>query len=317
MLIFIINTSSDIRVSIDVISMQFLKNIKMKEQDCIRRFIFEQLGLRGEWVRLQKSWEETKQHQLLPEPAQELLGQALTASVLLSETIKFEGALILQAQGSGSIKTLVAQSTHDRKIRGLAKCDNQATKGNLSTLMGKGRLVITVESQRGQPYQGIVPLEGNSLSEAINTYFLQSEQLQTRVWLFANKTHAAGLLLQKLPGQEEVKEDWERILALTNTVTKDEMLQINSEEILFRLFNEEKVRLFMPDTIEFSCSCSRKKIEKTLLAMGRIELETILEERELIEVDCEFCKEHFCFDKIDVENLLTGKAMGNSSRLQH
>ncbi len=289
----------------------------MKEQDCIRRFIFEQLGLRGEWVRLQKSWQETKQHQLLPEPVQELLGQALTASVLLSETIKFKGALILQAQGNGSIKTLVAQSTHDLKIRGLAKYDNQVTEGNLSALMGKGRLVITVKPDRSKSYQGIVPLEGNFLSEAINTYFLQSEQLQTQVWLFANKTHAAGLLLQKLPGQEKVKEDWERILALTNTVTKDEMLQLNSEEILYRLFHEEKVRLFEPDTIKFSCSCSRKKIEKTLLAIGRIELETILEERELIEVDCEFCKKHFCFDKIDIENLLIEKSMGNSSDLQH
>ncbi len=289
----------------------------MKEQDCIRRFIFEQLGLRGEWVRLQKSWEETKQHQLLSEPVQELLGQALTASVLLSETIKFEGALIVQAQGNGPINTLVTQSTHDRKIRGLVRCKNQVTKGNLSSLMGEGRLIITVEPEKGEPYQGIVPLEGNSLSDAINTYFLQSEQLQTRVWLFANETHAAGLLLQELPGQENYKADWERILALASTVTKDEMLQLKSEEILYRLFNEEKVRLFEPETIEFSCTCSRKKIEKTLLAMGRTELEEILKERELIEVDCEFCREHFCFDKIDVENLLTGKAMGNSSGLQH
>ena len=289
----------------------------MKEQDCIRRFIFEQLGLRGEWVRLQKSWEKTKQHQLLPEPAQELLGQALTASVLLSETIKFKGALILQAQGNGPIKTLVTQTTHDRKIRGLVRCNDQVTEGDLSSLMGEGRLVITVEPERGEPYQGIVSLEGNSLSDAICTYFLQSEQLQTRVWLFANETHAAGLLIQELPGQKEYKEDWERVLALANTITKNEMLQLNSEEILYRLFNEEKVRLFEPETIEFSCTCSRNKIEKTLLAMGRSELEDILKERELIEVNCEFCSEYFCFDKIDIENLLTGKAMGNRSGLHH
>lgn len=289
----------------------------MKEQDCIRRFIFEQLGLRGEWVRLQRSWEETKQHQLLSQPSQELLGQALIASVLLSATIKFEGSLILQAQGNGAIKTLVAQSTHDRKIRGLVKSDDRVVEGNLLEMIGEGRLVITVEPEKGEPYQGIVPLEGDTLSAAISNYFLQSEQLQTRVWLFADETHAAGLLLQELPGQEGYKVDWERILTLANTVTKDEMLQLNSDEMLYRLFNEEKVRLFEPERIEFSCSCSRRKIEKTLIALGRTELEDILQERDMIDVDCEFCRKHFCFDKIDIENLLTGKAMGNSSGLQH
>lgn len=289
----------------------------MKEQDCLRRFLFEELGVRGEWVRLHKSWKETKQHQQLSDAVEEQLGQALSAAVLLSATIKFDGALILQAQGAGELKTLVAQSTHDRKIRGLARGNTQLLAGTLSEMMGEGRLVITIEPKKGEPYQGIVPLEGAGFSDVIANYFLQSEQLETRVWLFANETHAAGLFLQELPAQDNYDVDWERISALANTVTKDEMLSLGCEEMLYRLFNEEKVRLFEPEPIVFECSCSQLKIENTLLSLGREELEAILEERETIDVDCEFCGKQYRFDKIDVENILTGCVVQNGSKLKH
>lgn len=279
----------------------------MKEQDCLRRFLFEELGVRGEWVRLQNSWQETKQHQQLSHMVQEQLGQSLAAGVLLAATIKFEGSMILQAQGSGALRTLVAQCTHDRKIRGLARYDLNVVAGTLSEMMGDGRLVITVEPEKGEPYQGIVSLEGATLADAIRTYFLQSEQLETRVWLFANETHAAGLFLQELPAQEPCRGDWERICTLADTVTKDEMLALDSEEILYRLFNEERVRIFKPERVEFECTCSRQKIEATLENIGRDELEAILQERETIEVGCEFCGGNYSFDKVDVENLLSGQ----------
>ncbi len=289
----------------------------MKEQDCIRRFIFEKLGIRGEWVSLQQSWQETKQHQGLSESIEEQLGQAMAATVMLAETIKFEGSLILQAQGSSALKAIVAQVTHDRKIRGIARSNESVPAGGLSEMMGEGRLVITVEPEHGEPYQGIVPLEGNTFSDVINTYFLQSEQLETCVWLFANKEYAAGLLLQRLPSQEDYKADWERITLLANTVTKDEMLALNCEQMLYRLFNEESVRVFDADTVNFSCACSRKKIEKTLIALGRQELDNILQERGVIDVDCEFCRQHFSFDTIDVESLFAGQAVDNISKRQH
>ena len=289
----------------------------MKEQDCFRRFLFEELGVRGEWVRLQDSWQEAKQHQELSDGVQEQLGQALAAVVLLSATIKFDGSLILQVQGTGALKTLVAQSTHDRKIRGLAKCKDEVSVGLLSKMMGNGRLVITVEPKKGEPYQGIVPLIGDKLSDVIINYFLQSEQLETRVWLFANETHAAGLFLQELPAQESYKADWERISALANTVTKDEMLTLDSEEMLYRLFNEEKVRLFDADPVMFECSCSQEKIGSTLLALGREELESILQELSSIDVDCDFCGEKYSFDEVDVKNLLSGLPVKKTSQTQH
>ena len=150
----------------------------MKEQDCLRRFLFEELGVRGEWVRLEKSWQDTKQHQQLTTEVQEQLGQAMAASVLLSATIKFDGSLILQAQGSGALKALVAQSTHDKKIRGLARSQGDEAKGTLSEMMGDGHLVITVEPKQGKPYQGVVTLTGSQLADTISSYFLQSEQLR-------------------------------------------------------------------------------------------------------------------------------------------
>ncbi len=289
----------------------------MKEQDCLRRFIFEEIGIRGEWVRLHDSWEDTKKNQQLDSVVQEVLGQALAAVVLLSVTIKYEGSMVLQVQGNGALKAVVAHSTHDRKIRGLARSDAKVAKGNFTELMGEGRLVITVEPKVGEPYQGIVPLLGNNLADVITHYFLQSEQLETRVWLFANESFAAGLFLQELPGQENDPEDWERICTLANTLTEEEILALDSEELLYRLFNEEKVRLFAAEAIEFECSCSRRKIESTLITLGRKELESILRESKIIDVGCEFCGSQYSFDKIDVENLLSGQAMNNSSETRH
>lgn len=289
----------------------------MKEQDCLRRFLFEELGIRGEWVCLEKSWRESKQHQHLPESVQEQLGQALAAVVLLSATIKFDGSLILQAQGSQALKTLVAQSTNDQKIKTLARYEADITNGNLAEMMGEGRLVITVEPKQGEPYQGIVSLQGNDLADAITSYFLQSEQLKTCVWLFADQTHVAGLLLQEIPGKENNAEDWERIIALANTMTKHEMLTLDCQEMLYRLFNEEKVRLFDSCPVKFECSCSRKKIEKTLNLLGHEEMNAILQERETIDVDCDFCGKQYRFDKIDVENIFLGQSMDDVSKTQH
>jgi molecular chaperone Hsp33 len=289
----------------------------MKEQDCLRRFLFEDLGVRGEWVRLQTSWQQAKQYQQLSAGVQEQLGQALASVVLLSATIKFDGAMILQAQGDGDLKTLVAQATHDRKIRVLARGDIKDAKGTLPEMMGEGRLVITVEPDQGEPYQGIVSLAGDTLADVITTYFTQSEQLETRVWLFANETHVAGLFIQELPAQESYEADWERISILADTVTKDEMLSLDCENMLFRLFNEEKVTVFEPEPVVFECGCSQKKIEKALISLGKKELDSIFLEREIIDVDCEFCGKQYGFDKVDVENLLSGQPIETLSKTRH
>ena len=276
----------------------------MSQQDVLRRFLFEELGVRGLWVKLSSSWQTAKQQQQCPDTVQLQLGQALSAVVLLSATIKFKGSMILQAQGDGPLKTLVAQATHDRKIRGLIRSSADVTLGSLQEMFGDGRLVLTVDTENAHPYQGIVPLQGENLAAALETYFAQSEQLNTRLWLFANETHAAGLLLQELPVQSNDKADWERIEILASTVTEQELLELDCEDLLHRLFNEEKVRLFDAEHVEFDCSCSRPKIENALRMMGKQELEGVLHERGQIEVNCEFCNKHYQFDRIDVEQLL-------------
>ena len=290
----------------------------MTEQNLLHRFLFEDLGIRGEWVKLKSSWQTIKQHQEGPEHAQQQLGQALAAVVMLSATIKFNGSVILQAQGDGDLKAVVAQATHDRRIRGLMRSEEYVASGSLETMFGQGgRLVLTIEPDNAQPYQGIVPLQGKNLSVALQNYFQQSEQLNTRLWLFANATHAVGLLLQELPGANNNPEDWERILLLANTLTDRELVELDCEILLYRLFNEEKVRVYEAESVVFQCTCSRSRIDRTLRALGRHELEDMLTERSNLEVICEFCGEHYLFDKIDVETLLTEESALNLSETPH
>lgn len=289
----------------------------MKDQDVLRRFLFEELGIRGEWVKLTHSWQQAKSHQHGDELVQQQLGQALVAVVMLSATIKFKGSMILQTQGDGHIKTLVAQATDDMKIRGLVRANENSSTSIVDNLYGQGQLVLTITSDNGQPYQGIVPLQTSDLAASLETYFAQSEQLKTRLWLFANETDAAGLLVQELPELERDQDDWDRIEILTNTVTEQEILNLDCEELLHRLFHEEKVRLFDAEPISFHCRCSRQVIERTLRAMGRAELEDILREQGSIEVDCEFCGKHYGFDPVDVEAVITQDGISTKSETLH
>lgn len=279
----------------------------MKQQDSLRRFIFEDHGVRGEWVRLETSLQQAKQFQRLANDAVDSqLGQALAAVVLLSATIKFKGAMIMQIQGSGDLKALVAQASNERKIRGLVRSTDRVAGANLLEMIGDGgRLVLTVESENAEPYQGIVGVDMPTLAEVLRTYFTQSEQLDTRLWLFADKTRAGGLFLQELPSDNKDKAGWEHLEMLANTVTAEELLSLDCEDLLHRLFHQEKVRIYEPEAVEFKCNCSRQKIGGTLVALGRSELQAILAERDVIEVDCQFCGAQYHFDKVDIENLLT------------
>ncbi len=166
----------------------------MKQRDILQRFVFQDYGIRGEWVRLQESWQTAKSNHLYPLWVQEQLGQMVAAATLLSATIKFEGSLILQAQGEGPLQAVVAQCTQNQEFRGWVRYSENPPHSNLlKDMFGEGQLILTIRSDAPEPYQGIVPLQGRQLSDALETYFTQSEQLPTRIWLFANSTHAAGL----------------------------------------------------------------------------------------------------------------------------
>jgi len=277
----------------------------MNDDDSLLRFIFEGLGVRGELVHLDASWQSVLEHHAYPAAVRDQLGQALAAAVLLSATVKFQGALILQAQGEGPLHTLVAQATHRRTLRGLARWRGEAPQGgSLAELYGPGRLVLTLQNEGAEPYQGIVGLEGSKLADALQIYFNQSEQLATRLWLAADGNRATGLFLQELPGQREAGDGWNRLCVLADTVTERELLRLPGEELLYRLFNEEEVRLFDPEAVSFRCNCSRERIEAMLRGMGKEELEASIREQGGMDVGCEFCNRRYRFDAVDLRVLL-------------
>jgi molecular chaperone Hsp33 len=177
---------------------------------------------------------------------------------------------------------------------------------DLADAFGDGRLVLTVDPRQGTRYQGIVPLEGPDLAAVLGRYFTRSEQLPTRLWLAADGRRAAGLLVQALPSEAGHEADWERIALLAGTVNSEELLSLAPTELLHRLFNQERVRLFDPEPVAFRCTCSRARIEETLQALGREDVRELVRETGSVEVDCEFCNRHYSFDAVDVEALFTG-----------
>ncbi len=276
----------------------------MNSQDKLFRFVFEDLDIRGELVQLDASWQAILERYAYPPNVAEQLGEAIAAVTLLSATIKFKGSLILQSQSNGPLHTLVAQATHQRTVRGLAHWSEELPAGDLSAKFGSGQMVLSVMNPGGDRYQGIVALQGENLGQALEGYFNHSEQLSTRIWLAADQQHAAGLLLQQLPSEQENAEAWQRLGLLTDTLEQDELMNLPVEQLLHRLFHEEQVRLFDPEPVSFRCSCSRERIGESLRALGRDELFALLEERGSIEVDCDFCNKHYHFDAVDTEALL-------------
>ena len=277
-------------------------------QDSITRFLIDNSNVRGEVVRLTDSWQEILRRANYPHSVQDLLGEAVAATALLAETIKFDGALTLQVRGAGQVELLVVQVTSDNTFRGMAKCADEVSGETLQELLGDGQMAITIEMGEGkQDYQGIVPLQGDRLQDAIQGYFENSEQLPTRVWLTADDNAVSGLFLQKLPGSEggaeEDQDQWSRVTQLAATVKPEELQELDADRLLYRLFNEEEIRLFEAQALNFQCTCSRERTAGAIKAMQKEEALEIVAEEGDINVECQFCKEEYVFDKVDVEAL--------------
>lgn len=277
------------------------------EADLLQRFLLENLGIRGELLRLHASWRAVLERHHYPDAVRRPLGEALVSAALLSATLKYDGSLTLQVRGNGPIHTLIAQASHDHKVRGLARWHGTPEPGPLTSLLGPSQLVMTIEPKTGKSYQGVVPLEGDSLADAIRHYFEVSEQLPTGLWLAISDQCAFGLLLQRMPNAraEDETDHWERCQMLAQTLEEQEMLTLPFQDLLYRLFHTDKVRLFEPDPVAFRCSCSRTRISATLKALGEEDLNTLIEERGKVEVTCEFCNREYQFDRVDVSELFT------------
>lgn len=283
----------------------------MASQDQFQRFIFEDSQVRGAWVRLADSYQEIASQAPYPTVIRQLLGESLAASVLMSGTLKFEGTLSLQASGQGPLRTLMTECSHDRYLRGLARFDEiPDTADSLDQLLGEGKMAITITPEQGQRYQGVVPREHESLARCLEDYFERSEQIATSLVLFADQDQSAGLLLQRLPGGTEPDDDlWRRVNHLASTLKPDELLGLDSETVLHRLFHEETVRLFDADPVAFRCSCSRERTLGALEAIGQKECYDIIEERGAIDMDCQFCHAHYRFDRNDIDQLFLGHSL--------
>lgn len=288
--------------------------VDMMAVDTLRRFMLERAQVRGEWVHLDTSWQEMLSRADYPLFVKQVLGEALTAAVLLSATIKHSGSLILQIRGEGPIHLLVVQATPQGTVRGLAQWSREASDTTLSGVFGDAQMAITLEApNRRERYQSLIPLEGDTLAQALEAYFTRSEQLPTRLWLTANTHATAGLLLQRLPHENADDENWQRASLLLNTLTTDELVDLEAETLLYRLFHEEEPRLFDPSPIHFHCDCSRERVEKLVQSLGQDEATTILEEQGKIQITCEFCNASYTLDAIDVEQLYRETVPGSDS----
>ncbi len=335
----------------------------------LHKFLFDGLPVRGMVVRLTDAWQEIlrRRHsnpnaEAYPEPVRDMLGEMVAAAALMQSSIRFDGALVLQVFGDGPVKVAVVEVQHDLSLRATAKVVGDLPPGaQLSDLVNannQGRCAITLDPKAKfpgqQPYQGVVPMFDDRgekierLSEVLEHYMLQSEQLDTTLVLAADDRVAAGLLIQRLPVQGErnlegqgktpgldgvvinqanedeigLNEHYNRISLLAASLQREELLTLDVDTILRRLFWEEQVLRLAPQDADigprFACTCSRARVGNMIRSLGSEEAESIIAERGDIEVGCDFCGQYYWFDAIDAAQLFTdaGDQAPGSSAVQ-
>jgi molecular chaperone Hsp33 len=321
----------------------------------LHKFIFDGMPVRGMLVRLDDAWRDMllrrRQSGAYPAAVTELLGEMTAAAVLMQANIKFNGALVLQVHGDGPVKLAVVEVQSDLRLRATATVNGEvaadAPLSHMVNVNNQGRCAITLDPQDRQPgqqpYQGVVPLHGDrkekleKVSEVLEHYMLQSEQLDTTLVLAADEHVAAGLLIQRLPLQGEANlagsgvgradedeigrnEDYNRIAILAKSLKREELLGLDADTILHRLFWEEQVLRFAPQdgahAPRFACTCSRERVSGMLRSLGRDEVESILAEQGQVEVACDFCGAQYRYDPVDAASVFLQQAQmppGSSS----
>jgi len=296
--------------------------------DSLQRFLFEQSNVRGELVHLDDAWRAVLERHDYPPALRTVMGELMAGAVLLAATLKLKGSLILQIQGLGPVTLLVVECDGDLNVRATAKWQGELEGIGFAQMVGDGRFVITLDPRDGgQTYQGIVALDGDSVAEVLQNYMQRSEQLATRLWLAADEQGAAGMLLQKMPGdgghavaeQDDGQDDdmWQRVTMLTDTLKREELLGLPAEVLIHRLYGEEDVRLFDTQHVAFRCSCSRDRVARMLKMLGRDEVQSVLDEQGRAEVICEFCNHQYHFDKVDAEQVFAAEIALEGSASVH
>lgn len=297
--------------------------------DRLLKFLFKAAPVRGGLVRMEDAWRQMVALHDFPPVVTRLLGEMVAAGALLATSIKFNGALVMQVHGDGPVKLLVVECLPDLAIRATATLADapiadDASMRDLINRHGRGRFAITLDPRDPmpgqQPYQGIVPLDGETMAEVLQMYMRQSEQLDTRLWLAASEHVSAGLLLQSLPteggttgssAQSSDPDAWDRAVTLAHTITSEELLTLGADDVLRRLFWQEPLEHYPAMSPHFACTCSRERIGRMLVSLGREEVDSIIDEQGTVTVTCDFCSRQYTFDAVDTEQLFTS---GNTAQ---
>ncbi|MCY0964963.1 Hsp33 family molecular chaperone HslO [Parathalassolituus penaei] len=277
--------------------------MSLSSADQLQRFSFDDTPIRGEIAHINESFREVLKRHQYPAHISKVLGELMAATALMSASLKFKGRLTLQIRLPGNISLLQAETSDQGELRAIARYDVDQPESEL--VFEDGHLVMTIEPEQGQRYQGIISINAGNVAAALEDYFTQSEQLPTRFWLSANADSAAGLMLQKLPSQQtEADVDaWDRISHLASTVRPAELLELETEELLHRLYHEEVLRLHPAAALCFKCTCSRPRLADALHQLGYAELASMLAESAPISITCDFCQQHYEFSQADVDGL--------------
>lgn len=286
--------------------------------DQLHRYLFTHHAVRGELVSLSETFQQIVAGHDYPAEVQNLLGEMLVATSLLTATLKFDGDITVQLQGDGPLKLAVINGNNLQEMRGVARLQGDiAADSTLKQMIGNGYMVITIAPSEGERYQGVVGLEGDTLAECLEDYFMRSEQLPTRIFIRTGesegKAAAGGMLLQVLPAQETDAEEFSHLAQLTTTIKAEELFSLPANEVLYRLYHQEEVTLYEPQDVSFKCTCSRQRCADALLTLPDAEVLEMLEEDEKIDMHCDYCGNHYVFDAMDLVAIRAGANSSNDS----
>ncbi|CCG88883.1 Hsp33 family molecular chaperone HslO [Erwinia piriflorinigrans] len=285
----------------------------MSQQDQMHRYLFENHAVRGELVTVSQTWNEIVQGHDYPQPVQQILGELLVATSLLTATLKFDGDITVQLQGDGPLNMAVINGNNRQEMRGVARMQGEIAEGSsLKEMVGNGYLVITISPEVGERYQGVVGLEGDTLAACLEDYFMRSEQLPTRLFIRSGESEkglgAGGILLQVLPAQDASLDDFNHLATLTETIKTEELLGLPAHDVLWRLYHQEEVTLFDPQAVSFKCSCSRQRCGDVLRTLPPEEVDQMLQEDGHIDMHCDYCGNNYVYDAVDIAALRSDSA---------
>ncbi|MBS0893197.1 Hsp33 family molecular chaperone HslO [Tatumella sp. JGM130] len=286
----------------------------MPVKDQLHRYLFNNVAVRGELVNVSHTLKDIVKDHDYPQPVQELLAELLVATSLMTATLKFEGNITVQLQGDGPLSMAVINGNNHQQFRGVARTRGDIDAGStLKQMAGNGYLIITITPEKGERYQGVVGLEGDTVAACLEDYFMRSEQLPTRMIIRQNPQGAGGILLQVLPAQDTSTDDFEHLATLSDTIKAEELVSLPANDVLWRLYHQEDVTVFDPADIEFKCTCSHQRCGDVLKTVASEEIDQILAEDGKIDMHCDYCGAHYLYDAVDVANIRNNTVTGSDT----